>query len=255
MPRASAARRASPRSSSSTAPASTATPARPAVGRQLHRARADRRHVDAQLLPGLGTLGQHPAARAVAAGALALGLGNAPQHRIGAFRALDRQHLAVGHHDRLAGVERPEHGPHRKPQLRVAAALAVERHGAEPAAPGQQVGRHLVRAQHREPLGLEEAHHAREHRIVAPLHHAENLRQAEEEAQIHAQLPKVGPAHAAGDHHGVALGAQRRHHAADLAPVHPGMRKAGDGRIGLALDADDVHGAATRDHALGNHQG
>ena len=47
---------------------------------------------------------------------------------------------------------------------------------------------------------------------------------------------------------------QRRHHAADLAPVHPGVREAGDLRIGLALDADDMHACPRADHALGDHQ-
>ena len=57
----------------------------------------------------------------------------------------------------------------------------------------QQVGRHLVRAAHGQALALEEAHHAREHGIIAARQQADDLRQAGEEADVGADA-STGPA-------------------------------------------------------------
>ena len=149
----------------------------------------------------------------------------------------------------------PERRRTAKPSSASARSCRRQRDAADAAGAGQQVGRHLVHAAHLEALALEEAHDAREHGIVAARQQAEDLRQAPEEAGVGPDAPQVGPRHGAGDHQlSAAFAAQRRHHAADLAPVDPGVREAGDRRVGLALDADDVHASAARRHALGDHQ-
>ena len=219
----------------------------------LDGARSDRRHVDAQLLARLGALRQHaaPPRQRTAVRQCRHPL----QHGVGALCALDGQHRALRHHHGLAGVDDAQRLPHGKAQLRVGLILSSERNAAQAAGSGQQVGGHLVHAAHAEALGLEEAHDAREHGIVAPRQQAHDLRQAHEEAHVRPDAPQVRPLHATGNHQSIgAFRTQRRHHAADLAPVDPGVREAGDGRVGLALDGDDVHALPARHHALGNHQ-
>ena len=223
-------------------------------GRQLDRARADGRHVNAQLLPGFGPLASTPLRPALAS----------PRERISATRfSMASVPSAPSMASTLPSATTtawpassgPSAARTAKPSSASARPCPLERSGTELATVHQQVRRHLVRAQHLEPLGLEEAHHARQHGIVAAPEHPQNLRQAAEEAHVGAQLPQIGPAHAAGDRHpAAALAAQDRHHAPDLAPVHPGMGKAGDCRIGLALDADDMHRPAARNDALGDRQ-
>ena len=181
--------------------------------------------------------------------------GDALQHRVGALRAFDRQHPPIGHRYRLAGIERAERRSDGKAQHGVGVALAGQGDGADLPGIGQQIGRHLMGAAHGKAFGLEEAHDAAQDRVVPAGEQAEDLRQAREEARVRPYRPHVRPPHAAGDDQLVApLGAQRRHDAADLAQIHPGMRKAGDARVGRTDDARNVHVAAARNYALRDHQ-
>ena len=148
QPCASAARTASSRSSISTAPASTATPARPRRHGALDRARTDGRHVDAQLLTGLGALGQHAAARQRSSPRPSAATRS--QHGVGALRTFDRQHPAVRDDHRLAGIERAQRRPHGKAQPGVGMVPGGQRDGADLPGASQQVGRHLVGAAHRQ---------------------------------------------------------------------------------------------------------
>ena len=225
----------------------------PCRSRQLHGARTDGRHVDPQLLPGLGALGEDAAPRRAAIPAAQLG--DAHQHGVGAFRALDGQHSPASSHYGLPRIERSQRRSDSKPELGVGAVARRKRDGPQRTGAGQQVGRHLVRPAHAEPFGLEELHYPRQDRVVAAGKQAHELRQAREEAQVRAHGLEIGPPHGAGDHHLAApLAAQRRHHAADLAPVHPGVREAGDVGVGLAGNADDVRPVAAPGHAFGDHQ-
>ena len=74
------------------------------------------------------------------------------QHGVGALRAFDRQHPPVGDRNRLAGIERAERRSDGKAQHGVGMALAGQGDGPDLPGVGQQVGRHLVGAAHRQAL-------------------------------------------------------------------------------------------------------
>ena len=180
--------------------------------RLLDRARPDRRHVDAQLLARLRALGQHPCttARRRAAGELSHPL----QHGVGAFCALDRQHLAVRHHHGLARVDGRQRMPHGEADLRIGAIGFSQTDAALTAGARQQIRRHIVDAKHHEAVALEEAHDACQYGIIATRQQAEDLRQAPKEADVGSDAPQVGPRNGAGDHQlPCALAPQGRHHA------------------------------------------
>ena len=246
-------RMVSSRSSTSTAPFSIATPARPAAAARRNRARTDDRHVDAHLLAGLRPFRQDPA------GPCELAAARQTRHpleqSVGALRTLDRQDAAAGDRHRLAGVHGAKGLADGKAEHGIVAVRLAQCDRAERPGPRQQVGRHLVHAAHGEAVALEEAHDAREHGVIATGQQAHDERHVAEEAGVRTNAPQVGTPDGTGDHQlPRALPVQGRDHAPDLAPVDPGVREAGDIGVGLALDADDVHGAAAARHALGDLQ-
>ena len=220
----------------------------------LDGARSDGRHVDAQLLARLGPLRQHAARRRQRT---AVGQCHDPlQHGVCALRPLDGQHFALRHHYGLTGIDGAQRLPHGKAQLRVGLILAPKGHATHATGASQQLGRHLMHATHAQAFGLEEAHHAGQHRIVASRQQAHNLRQAQEEPGVRPDAPQIRPLYAARNHQLIGLfRAQGRDHAADLAPVDPGVGEAGNLEIGFTLDGDDVHALPACRHILGNHQG
>ena len=95
----------------------------------------DRRQIDALLLPGFGALTSTPRAAAAPA---PISSSAALHHGVGAFRRLDCEHMAPGHHRGLADIEGPERGDHAK-------AVSMSAHPLEGASAEGPLAREQVR--------------------------------------------------------------------------------------------------------------
>ena len=128
-PAASAARDDAARSAINTAPAAIAIPCNCACAAASMVSRADRRHVEAQVLAALGRLDEHArAGPETRRRPLARKLGDAREHRVGALGRLDREHPARGDDDALPDVERRQRGDQRRAERDVG--LLLRRRGA-----------------------------------------------------------------------------------------------------------------------------
>ena len=147
---------ASARSSTSTAPASTTTPARPAAAACSIVRGPIAGMSTRSSWPGLGPFASTPRRTA---GSLAAGQAGDPlQHGIGAFRALDGEHLAVRHHHGLAGIDGAQRLRARQSPAPRRRDPAPERHAAQRPAPASRSGATSCTPRTVEALALEEAH-------------------------------------------------------------------------------------------------
>ena len=167
-PASSAARAKAPRSAISTRPAASATPSSWAAACAFDRLQADGRHVEPQVLIALGRFDEHARFAFEAQAPRGAHIGDAREHRVGAFRRLDRQDAAVGDDDRLARVERRERLDERACAFARRQARA-RLGGRAPSRPrgDQQARRDLVHADHAYALGLKKPGDADQEMIVA----------------------------------------------------------------------------------------
>ena len=119
---------------------------------------------------------------------------------------------------------------------------------------GDEVARHLVRADDAEAAPLEELDRRRQHVAVAADDDRKDLRQALDGAEIELELLEIGPRADAADQHHVAaaMAFEQLLQLADLAPAQPDMREALDALVGFAVYADDQNRPALRDRRLGD---
>ena len=209
--------------------------------RAFDRLRADRRHVEPQILPALGRLDEHPGRPLEPQPSARAHFGDAGEHRVGAFGRLDRQHPAGGDHRPLPGVERRqrvEEAPRRtrcrsrRPAGRRGPAngpSGASSRGATSCAPTtRRPSRSMIAASPR-------AARCRRGETAAPV-----SRGALHRPPVEPEVGELGPRHRADDHH---LGDRARASAPRTAcrPRPCAPRREGRPRspIGRADDADE----------------
>ena len=129
--------------------------------------RADRRHVEAQVLTALGRLDEHAGRPGKAQSARVAQLGDARQHRVGALGRLDRDDAAFRDDDALPGVERRQRGDQRRAHADVGLGLRRRGARADRAERREQLRRDLMGADDLEAFALEDRGDAGEQVVVA----------------------------------------------------------------------------------------
>ena len=173
-PAASASRMQRSRSATRTAPAASASPRKRRPRRARDRVGADRRHVEAQVLPALRRLDQHARRPLVPQPAASPHLGDASEHRVGALGRLDREHPAGRDHRALPGVEIGQRAMSRAPKAMSASSSGAGAARGEPSLRRDEARRDLVGADDAHALALEDRREADEQAVVAA---AEKLRE------------------------------------------------------------------------------
>ena len=118
--------------------------------------RTDRGQIETAVLVRLGRFHQHAAAGGAANAAARAQLGDAGQHLIGAFRCLDRQHVAAGYDHGLADVERSGSAQIVEAERAVGAVALAGFDAAERALWRKDFRRHFVGAEQAEADLLEQ---------------------------------------------------------------------------------------------------
>ena len=145
-----------------------AIPDRPAPGCFDHGLRPDCRHVDAQILPALGRLDQHPALFPTAQAEPGLPhLPHPPHHPVGALGPLDRQDMAVSDDGALADIEGGEGCEKIETEADGVPVVGAGLPRTGQGAGRDEIGGKLMSADDPVPPLLEQHHRAAQHLIVA----------------------------------------------------------------------------------------
>ena len=189
--------------------------------------------------PRLGALTNTPAATREAQPPVRAHLRDAREHRVGAFRRLDRQNPAGGDDRALPGVERREGVEEASAEGNVRLVLRRGRAGAERTDGSEEDRRNLVRADHADSLALEDRGQADEKPVVPAAQQLRELGRPLDRAPIEPEVGEFRPRHRADDHHlADRARSQRGEQLADLANADPDVRVSFDRRIRRADDAD-----------------